>query len=714
MKLFSSILFFLIAGMCAFAQPGERLPADSVPDVRVRHDTLSESRITAWRERKENRTQTGLMKLDSQWLNRGFAFMSTPDLIKSLQMLPGVTAGTELMSGLYVHGGTGSDNLFLLNDVPLYQVSHFAGLFSSFNTELVEGLDFYKSGFPARFGGRLSSVVDVKTKTGDMEDYHGTFSLGLIDGNISVSGPIIKGRTSFYLGLRRTLLDVVTAPMIAMEKNMSIYEDDTSMSYAFWDANAGITHLIDNDNSLALNFYMGRDDLGITSRSIESSEMEVITRWGNILTSISWDSRLSSDIYSKIVLFHSNNLSRIGFGLDETIEGTRTCTEMANITLVNDFGLKADFDWFPLPSHHMRFGGSYQYHTYTPERYDRMNVSGNGPDFHYDDTEEGNYYGHETALYIEDEILLWDCLGVNAGMRYVLFGVTGKVYNVLEPRVAMSYRCAPWLDIKASYTDMNQFNHQLASNYMDLPTNTWMPVTEKIGPMHSRQVAGGLYFNLPHHLVLNLEGYYKTMDNLQEYTGTNTFYPPLNEWEYSFSSGLGRAYGMEVEFAWRTPTTDLSAFYTLSWNERFFEDIYPKWYPDRNDHRHKITLMANHRFSKGFEIYAAWNWQSGRRFTASSHVVSHVYDDGSVSYDFYNTSPNNLKMPPYHRLDIGMNFRKKTSKGNENVWNISVYNAYCRMNPIMAMVEEKKDGTFEGVGIAVIPIIPSFSYTYRF
>ena len=124
------------------------------------------------------------------------------------------------------------------------------------------------------------------------------------------------------------------------------------------------------------------------------------------------------------------------------------------------------------------------------------------------------------------------------------------------------------------------------------------------------------------------------MDNLQEYTGTNTFYPPLNEWEYSFSSGLGRAYGMEVEFAWRTPTTDLSAFYTLSWNERFFEDIYLEWYPDRNDHRHKITLMANHRFSKGFEIYAAWNWQSGRRFTAYSHVVSHVYDDGSVSYDF--------------------------------------------------------------------------------
>ena len=183
-------------------------------------------------------------------------------------------------------------------------------------------------------------------------------------------------------------------------------------------------------------------------------------------------------------------------------------------------------------------------------------------------------------------------------------------------------------------------------------------------------------------------------------------YPPLNEWESSFSEGKGRAYGGEVELAWRTGRTDLAAYYTLAWNERYFADIHPLWYPDRNDHRHKFTFVGSHRFGKRLDVYAAWNWHSGSRITGYSHVA----DEDTLYY----SRPNNIKMPPYHRLDIGMNFRKTTRRGNESIWNLSVYNVYCRMNPFFAFVTTGEDGKFKGTSIGIIPIIPSISYTLRF
>lgn len=692
----------------------QNTPSDSLRDVswrvKERIDTLDEARITALRDRKVARTQTGLMKLDSRKFSRGYAFMGRPDLIKTLQMLPGVGAGSELMSGLYVHGGTGTDNLFLLDGVPLYQVSHLAGLFSSFNTEIIDNLDFYKSGFPARYGGRLSSVVDITTRTGDMHEYHGMFSIGLIDGNIQLEGPILKGRTSFSLALRRSWLDIVTTPVLWYLNRTEGTGEDVDMSYALWDGNAGITHKLDDRNTLALNFYMGRDDLGIGVDDMEEYDMDVVTEWGNILTSLNWKSILSDSIESYVILYHSNSMSRMGMVMDETIENEYISMDAANITRINDFGLKADFDWIPDAVHHMRFGGSYQFHTYDPERYDRMTGFVEDTGFSYDMSEGSRYTGHEPSVYCEDEMSLAEGFRLNAGLRYSIFAVPGKAYHGLEPRVAMSLDITDRISFKASYTEMNQYNHQVASNYMDLPTNTWMPVTESVRPMHSRQAAGGFYFDFPNGMVFNVEGYWKTMDHLLEYTGTNSMFPPLDEWEHAFSEGKGRAYGMEVELAWRTEKTDLSAYYTLSWSERFFEDIHPQWYPDRNDNRHKLTLMASHSLGKGFDVYAAWNWHTGNRFTAYSHVSGDPYYGEQYHY----SAPNNARLPAYHRLDIGMNFRRRTPKGNEKVWNLSIYNVYCRMNPFMATIVQEEDGTFKGVGVGIVPIIPTISYSYSF
>lgn len=706
-------------------------PKDYVVLVEEQHDTIAESKITAIVDTGNADTQTGLVRIDAGQFDRGFSLFSTPDLIKTIQNLPGVTGGTELLSGLYVHGGTGSDNLFLLDGVPLYQISHLLGLFSSFNTDVVKSLDFYKSGFPARYGGRLSSVVDVTARDGDFDEFHGTFSLGLVDGRLQFEGPLVKGKTSFNAALRRTWLDVVTVPMFMIINRTGDVGAKFDGGYNFWDGNARITHRFAKDNVLSLNFYMGRDmlDFGAESEDEDYSrplKNETGFNWGNIVTSLNWKYRISDALSSETAAFFSQSRARIflssitpEYGYEE--EAYAVVRE-DNFNVINDFGLKADFRWQPLDSHDIRFGGIVQTHFFHPRRDNILSMETPSGVLSEDYSSRMFYEGFEPAVYIEDEMSISDRFKVNLGFRYVLFGVEGKTWHRIEPRAALQWRFTDRISAKVSYSEMNQFSHLVASTYIDLPFNMWMPSTSKIPPSLSRQVAGGLYMSLPHNLRFNLEGYYRSMENIYEYGGmSSSLYPSLVEWEYSFREGRGRAYGLEAEFGWRTTRTDISAAYTLSWSERRFPDFWYDWYPDRNDNRHRFNVTASHRFSRRFEGYVGWNWRKGGWMTLPTHV-------DEDRYLFY-TKPNNAQLPDYHRLDIGFNFRKTTRRGNESIWNLSIYNAYCRMNRFYLGVMHVSKGngkydengmptgyihSFNGIQGGLIPIIPTFSYTLKF
>ena len=256
---------------------------------------------------------------------------------------------------------------------------------------------------------------------------------------------------------------------------------------------------------------------------------------------------------------------------------------------------------------------------------------------------------------------------------------------------------------------MSQFAHLISTTYLDIPTNCWLPSTPEIAPMRSRQVAGGIYCSLPLNFRLNIEGWYKTMDNLLEYSGANALFPPLDTWETSFYKGRGRSYGLETEFGWRSRALSLTAYYTLSWSQRKFDDIWTGWYSHRHDNRHKLTLMACWKISRAVDIYATWNYNSGGWMT----VATHIYNPGEVFHRIY-TTPNNVNLPDYHRLDLGANFRKTSKGGLEHVWNIGIYNAYCRKNVVFVAVNEREDKSLYGTGRAIFPIIPSFSYTLKF
>ena len=434
-------------------------------------DTLARAVISSSRPAIAS---TGLKRFDGGELLGGAAILGSPDVVKFLQNLPGVASGMELMSGLYVRGGDCSDNLFMLDGVPLFQVSHLAGIFSSFNTDVIESLDFYESGFPARYGGRLSSIVDIRTKNGSMEDFGGSVSVGLIDGRINLNGPIVRNKLSYDIAIRRSWLDALVAPVLAIENSGN--KTKTNGGYALFDSNLNLTY------------------------------------------------------------------------------------------------------------------------------------------------------------------------------------------------------------------------------------------TDRIRPSDSHQVTAGTYVRLSRKLHLDVSGYYRSIENCLIYSGNGSLFPSIDRWEDEFVSGRGRSYGAEIELQYLSGKFRGSAFYTLSWSERKFDALLDSWFRDRFDNRHKLTLTGSWRINEHIDINATWNFHSGNRVTVPEHTVS--LPDGGFRFLF--SEPYNAKLPDYHRLDISCNFRKRTKRGNERIWNISIYNAYCRMNPIMMRVTNNEELKPVAIGYSFVPIIPSFSYTLKF
>ncbi|WP_300507649.1 TonB-dependent receptor [uncultured Duncaniella sp.] len=711
-----------------------KLTSDQTRNVTLHPgEELEEVVVTADLNSPLHTTQTGKISLTGKDLDRGYALLSSPDVVKTLQTLSGVAAGTDVTSGLYVHGGSHDQNLFMLDGTPLYQVNHLGGLFSSFNTDVVKNIDFYKSGFPARYGGRLSSVVDVRTRDGNMSEYHGSFSIGLLDGRLQFEGPIVKNRTSFNIGLRRTWLDLIAAPLQRLSNHSS--DDKTYLRSAFHDFNAKVTHIFSERSRADLNVYSGDDLLKATDDmhtiSVYPNPGELVLReyakmdfhWGNFTAALNWKYQFSPKLYAVFTGLYTYNRSKNSYYENDTEyehgeETFCTHTENKNRSTIHDMGYRMEFDYRPGRMHHLRMGSNYLMHFFKPQNYNSLNYSG---DTIVSDTLRrslsDSFHGHEMSVYIEDDIAFGENLRLNAGVHFTLFNIPGHTYNSLEPRLALRYQCNDWLTLKASYTKMSQFMHQMSNTYLNLPMDYWVPSTKNIPPSRSHQYAAGAYLMLPRNLRFSLEGYYKTMSDLMEYDGGSSLTPPYQNWEENMCRGRGRAYGIEVGASYGNERIGINAAYTLSWSERNFPDFYNGWFPDKFDNRHKFNVNFSWKLSKGIDIYAGWLYHSGNRMTVAQQIVIGPIIPGVG--DHYTTQwlydkPNNLSMPGYHRLDLGINFRKVGKSGRERIWNISLYNAYCQMNPFCVRIKQNEDGTFRGQATAITPIIPSISYTLKF
>ncbi len=655
-------------------------------------------------------TQTGKISLTSKDLQGSYALLSSPDVVKVLQNLSGVAAGTELTSGLYVHGGGNDENLFMLDGTPLYQVNHLGGLFSAFNTDVVKNIDFYKSGFPARYGGRLSSVVDVRTRDGNMSEYHGSFNIGLLDGRFQFEGPIVRNRTSFNFAIRRTWLDLISVPAFAI-KNSGATNEHINFRYAFHDINAKVTHIFSERSRADISLYSGDDVFSGRDRTDYIKEenyyeySRIKLQWGNLTAALNWKYQFSPKLYSVFTGIYTYNRSRqnyyehdIDYNDDKEIIGI-THVESRSRATINDAGCRMEFDYRPNQTHHIRTGSNFLLHFFHPQSYSSRNFAGDTTSL---DTiaRSGRHFlrGQELSVYAEDNIAPCEKLRINVGAHYTLFSIPGRTYHSLEPRLAIRYQFSDRLTVKASYTEMSQFMHQLSNSYLNLPVDYWVPSTSKIAPSRSRQYAAGVYLMLPRNVRLNMEGFYKSTRNIIEYEGGNSLTPAFDNWDSHVCKGRGRSYGLEWEASWGNKRLSANASYTLSWNRKRFPEFYSGWYPDKFDNRHKLNLNFQYSISKGIDCYASWTYHSGNRMTVPRQVAIAPEIPGAIVQSWYMNGdgdgtmyvydkPNNLSLPDYHRLDLGINFRKITKKGHERIWNISVYNATCRMNPFFAKVK---------------------------
>jgi len=678
-------------------------------------------------------TRTGAVIMPIDQIRQFPAMFGETDLVKSIQMLPGIQGGNEGFSGLFVRGGGPDQNLILLDDIPVYNIGHLLGFLSVFNPEAIRHVSVLKGGFPARFGGRLSSVVDVRMMEGNNEKIKGSASLGLLSSGLSINGPLVKDRTAFALSFRRSYLDLA-ADLIQRGR-------DETTNYFFYDLNARVNHTFNNRHRIFLSTYLGRDryvtrynfqSTTTGNPEMEGSEITTIINdrnhagWGNFVTGLRWNFIISPKLFSNLTATYSDYRFFIGVQRENQVNDQLDIREQRYLSGIQDFGLKIDFDYFPAIQHLVKFGASATWHDFNPGiDIIRSGVGVSQPV----DTLIGEMMltGGEYHAYIENEFTIANRLRVNAGARFILFRGENKLYYSLEPRLALFYELTPAWDINASYSEMSQYIHMIGSSSVALPTDLWLPVTDKIPPMRAHQVSLGNQWRLggPGAFSLGLEFYYKQLFNLLMYKESTGFFDYSNEWEDKLTTGKGFSYGAELMLRKNRGALTGWLGYTFARTTNQFDDINNgQPFPARFDRRHDISLSLNYRFNERVDGGATWQFGSGMPFTLPTEKFfapdfPFLNQPGNQGYSETHGGINSFRMPPFHRLDIGFNFSKEKPRW-VRTWSVGVINVYSRQNPFMLYFARDANNvpgqaTQQLKQLSLFPFpIPYIKYTIRF
>lgn len=661
-------------------------------------------------------------------------FMGEADVIKTIQLMPGVQSGTEGTSGIYVRGGGPDQNLFLLDGVPIYNANHLFGFFSVFNPDAISNITLTKGGFPAHYGGRLSSVVDIRLKEGNMKEFHGAGSIGLIASKLTLEGPIVKDKTSFIVSGRRTYFDILARPVIKQVNKQNGVEGMSG--YYFYDVNAKINHKFSEKDRIYLSAYHGRDRLYIDNEEkwIDNDTSYQATSesglyWGNLTSALRWNHLYGSKLFSNVSLVYSN----YNF---ETFDETSTLVSGASdvgyaykySSGIEDWGAMADFDYRPGPNHAIRFGGKYLYHTFTPG----IETLESTDDTLTTEFNSDPIYAHEYYFYGEDNFQLGSRIRANVGVHYSGFFVNDEFYHSLQPRFTGRFLITPNFSFKAAFSRMDQYIHLLTNATIGLPTDIWVPATDRTPPQSSYQTAVGFAYNLTNTWSFTVEGFYKTMNNLIDYSEGSSFFEYGVDWEDKIErGGSGLSYGLEV-----LARRDLGRLrgwvgYTLSKVEVQFENLNNgKPYPYTYDRRHDISIVLMFKVNEGFDVSATWVYGTGKartlavsryapaNFDFNRAAEQNYYYAGYGGYSYsqeveYFKGKNAFREPAYHRLDIGLNWHKQRDWGT-TTWSLGLYNAYNRQNPFYLFFGYDNYGNRALKQMSIFMLIPSVSYSVEF
>ncbi len=678
---------------------------------------LDEIVITA-EEEIQQQTQMSAITVKVKDIQALPALMGEVDVLKVLQLLPGVQSGSEGSSGLYVRGGGPDQNLILLDGVPIYNSSHLFGFFSVFNADAINNVELIKGGFPARYGGRLSSVIDISLKEGNVKEFKGTATIGLIASKITLEAPIIKDKTSFLFSARRTYIDILTRPIIKAQSG-----GDVTAGYFFYDLNAKINHKFSNKDRLYISGFLGKDKAysrnkynhSFNGRTVDSKE-EFGLNWGNAIGAIRWNHVFTPKLFSNLTLTYSRYNFAV-FNKIETIttDASGTTDELFAIQYlsgIEDFAAKIDFDFIPNPNHYIRFGINTIHHEFNPGvlSYESVEI----------DTVVGSFETRaiEFAAYIEDDFSLTDNLKINAGLHFSGFNVENTTYTSLQPRIALRYLVNNSLSIKASYAQMAQFIHLLSNSGIGLPTDLWLPSTDRVKPQTSFQYALGVAKTFNKSYELSVEGYYKEMDNLIEYKDGASFTSINKDWQDKIESGKGTSYGAEVLFQKKLGKLTGWVGYTLSWTDRQFENInFGEAFPYRYDRRHDISVTSIYKINDHIQLAAVWVYGTGNSVSlpTNTYLKNNSVQDGYSGNDVqYFDGRNGFRMDAYHRLDASIAWTKVKKNGIRK-FTLGFYNMYNRRNPFFIQQGyDYRTNQKKFVQYSLMPIIPSISYRFDF
>ena len=684
--------------------------------------STSEEVVVTARRRDQNvkNAQMGKLSLSVEQIKTVPAFLGEVDILKTIQLLPGVRNAGEGSAGIYVRGGGPDQNLIMLDDAVVYNTGHLFGFFSIFNADAIKNVSLIKGGMPAQYGGRLSSVLDVSMKEGSDKKLQIDGGLGLIASRLSIQGPIKKDKASFIVSARRTYIDALTKPFI--KKTSQFY----GSGYYFYDLNAKMNYKFSEKDRLYLSGYFGRDVFDFANGR---QSLKVNIPWGNATGTLRWNHVFNRRLFGNTTAVYND--------YNFTFNAIQNNLSIKLASGIRDLSLKQDFDLYPFTGHKVKFGGIYTYHRFTPSV-----VSGRQDSVVFKPNNAQVKYAHEAALYVQDDWEISDKVKINAGLRYSMFqqigaykiyktdangnrldstvykpGQTVKSYGGLEPRVTIRYALDDETSIKGSVTRNLQYIHLVSNAGTTLPTDLWVPSTYKVKPQLSWLYAAGLFKNFHDNMYeTSLEVYYKTMQNQIEY---EEGYTPntLEDTENYFTFGKGWSYGTELFINKTKGRLTGWIGYTLSWTWRKFAKLnFGEKYPAKYDRRNDMSIVATYELNKKWKLSADFVFGTGNAAT----LPQRFYIIGGVLTQEYSRI-NEYRLPSYHRLDLSAILTPKRNEKRKwkSEWVFSIYNTYSRQNPYFIYFDQTGspltgDLKIQAKQVSLFPVIPAVTWNFRF
>jgi hypothetical protein len=683
--------------------------------------SLSQEIIISSKRRDANvkSAQMGQIDLSMNKIRSVPVIFGEVDPLKTLQLLPGVTNAGEGNSGIYVRGGGPDQNLILLDDAVVYNTGHLFGFFSIFNGDAIKNVTLIKGGMPAQYGGRLSSVLDINMKEGNMQKFQVEGGIGTIASRISIQGPLVKDKGSFIISGRRTYIDVLARPFIRKGSQFS------GSGYYFYDVNVKANYKISNKDRLYLSGYFGRDVFNFVNNQ---RSFDINIPWGNATLTARWNHVFNPKLFANTTIVYNDYKFEFG--------AIQNDFQLQLNSGIRDYNVKSDFDYYVSPKHKLRFGGQYTYHRFTPSV-----VSGKQDTTVFSPNNSQVKFAHETALYIEDNWELNDKIKINGGLRWSGFQQLGpykkytqdadgnkldsteygrfdpvKTYGGLEPRLTIRYALNDESSIKGAVTRNFQYIHLVSNAGTTLPTDVWVPSTYRVNPQMSWQYALGYYQNFKDNMFeSSVEVYYKTMQNQIEYREGYT--PSIRDSEEEFVFGKGWSYG--AEFYLNKSRGKFTGWigYTLSWTWRKFPQLNGgEKFPAKFDRRHDLSVVGIYELNPKWKFSSVFVYATGNATTLPErfYIV-----EGVLSQEY--SKINQYRLNAYHRLDLSATLTPKpnSTKRFKSSWIFSIYNVYSRSNPYFIYFDQTGspyDGSLkvQAKQVSLFPIIPSITWNFKF